>query len=125
MLFPSIFDDMAFDKDSKLMKTDVISGENETKLLIDVPGVKKEDIDIDLRNGYLSVSCNTHEEKDEEHEGEYIYRERSSRSCSRTFDVGMEVTNEDIEAQLTDGVLQIKVKHTLKPEPETKKIEIY
>lgn len=124
MLFPSIFDDMAFnEKDYQMMKCDVLKGADETKLIMDVPGFKKEDINIELRNGYLTVSASLNNEKKEEENDKYIYRERSTRSCSRSFEVGNRITYEDVSASLDNGVLTVCVKHN-NHDPETKRIEI-
>jgi HSP20 family protein len=124
MLFPSIFDDISTTSSDNLMKTDIVRNEDGTKVVIDVPGFNKEDVDIQLHDGYVTVSCTKNEENSStENEGKYIYRERSSRSCSRTFDVGANVSYDDIEASMDNGVLTLNIKNVQR-EPETKRIEI-
>ena len=90
-----------------MLKTDVKESENGYSLAIDLPGFKKDEVQIDLRDGYLSIGAQKaldKEEKDEE--GKYIRRERVSGSCARSFYVG-DVRPEDIRAKYEDGVLKL------------------
>ena len=100
-LFDDFFDD-AFDKRffgehnplygkhaKNLMKTDVKEGKDCYKVAIDLPGFKKDEVDVELRDGYLTVSAAKGLDKDEEDkEGRYIRQERYAGSCSRSFYVG-------------------------------------
>lgn len=93
-----------------LMKTDVKDTENGYEITMDLPGVKKEDVTAELKDGYLKISATSDsgkEEKDED--GKYIYRERYSGSCTRSFYVGKHVTEEDIKAKFENGVLNMVV----------------
>ena len=90
-----------------MLKTDVKESENGYSLAIDLPGFKKDEVQIDLRGGYLTIGAQKaldKEEKDEE--GKYIRRERVSGSCARSFYVG-DVRPEDIRAKYEDGVLKL------------------
>ena len=140
MLVPSIFGDSLFDtffddfrKPSKanhssnvamnLMKTDVKETDSSYELDIDLPGYKKEDVNAKLTDGYLVISASTSSEKNEgdenatEENGKYIRRERFFGSCSRSFYVGDDITEEDIKARFENGVLKISVPKK-QPEPE-------
>lgn len=86
-----------------LMKTDVKDAGDHYELEMEMPGVEKENIKAELKDGYLTVSAETNTKKDEKAEdGKYIRRERYSGSCSRSFYVGDGVKQEDIKAKFED-----------------------
>ena len=129
MLLPSIFgeslfDDMFdFDKEMNrmnralygehgrnMMKTDVRETDNSYELDIDLPGFKKDEINVQLDNGYLSISAAKGLDKDEEKKNsKYIRRERYAGAMSRTFYVGDNLTQQDIKAKFENGILKISV----------------
>ncbi len=106
-----------------IMHTDVKERENSYEIAMNLPGMKKENVQAELKDGYLTVSASTdtsNEEKDED--GKYIRRERYTGSCSRSFFVGEQITQEDIKARFEDGVLKIEVpKVEAKPAVENKR----
>ncbi len=106
-----------------LMKTDVKETENGFELDIDLPGYGKEDVTAELKNGYLTISATKKTEDDEkDKKGHYIRRERFYGSCSRSFFVGKEVTEEDIKAKFENGILIVTVpKKEPQPKVEEKK----
>ena len=90
-----------------------------------MPGYKKEEINVELKNGYLTVHASHCENGcDKESKKKFVRRERSCSSLKRSFYVGDEVKESDIGASLEDGVLKIEVKKPEKKVPETKKITI-
>lgn len=108
---------------SLLMKTDIKEQGDCYELDIDLPGYKKEDIDVEVKDGYLSISASKEsetEEKDEE--GTYIRKERFSGKSSRSFYIGEDVNENDIKAKFDNGVLKIKApKKVEQPQLEEKK----
>ena len=93
-----------------MMKTDVRETENSYELDIDLPGFKKDEINVQLDNGYLSISASKGLDKNEENkDGKYIRRERYAGSMNRTFYVGSQLTQQDIQAKFEDGILKISV----------------
>ena len=111
----------------RLMKTDVRETDKTFELDIDMPGLRKEDISAELKDGYLTVSAvKSHEEKTQSSEkGRYVRQERWSGSVSRTFFVGENVTEEDVKAKYENGILQVSVpKKDVLPKPEKKMIAI-
>ena len=87
-----------------MMKTDI------RELDIDLPGFKKDEIQAELKNGYLTVSAAKGLDKDEQNKkGEYIRRERYAGSMSRSFYVGEHLNEEDIKAKYEDGILKLSV----------------
>ena len=109
-----------------LMKTDVREKENSYELDMDLPGFKKEEITVDLKNGYLTIGASKGLDKDQKDaDGKYIRRERYAGVCSRSFYVGTAVRPEDIGAKYEDGILKLSVPKTVKRElPETTSIAI-
>ena len=118
-LFDEFFDD-SFDRaffggrnplygkrEKNLMKTDVREVENHYEVDIDLPGFKKDEVNVELQDGYLTVSASKGLDKDEkDKEGRYIRQERYSGTCSRTFYVG-DLKKEDISAKYEDGILRL------------------
>ncbi len=140
MMMPSIFGENLFDefmddfmfpafpdvsktlygKHAKdMMKTDVKEVEDGYVVDIDLPGFKKDEIKIQLRKGYLTVSAAKGLDKDERNEeGKYVRRERYAGGMSRSFYVGENVTEKDIHPKYEDGILSFNV-----PKAEKKAVE--
>ena len=125
----SLFDDF-FDAPfntgsaSGLMKTDVKATDTGYELEIDVPGIDKENISVQLENGYVTVTAKTEKKNEEGKEnGHYIRRERFSGTYSRSFYVGEDVNEEEIKAKYDNGTLKLFVPDKEKqPKVETKKV---
>lgn len=99
-----------------VMKTDIREKENSFELEIDLPGYQKEDVKAELKDGYMTISAETKKENEEKKEdGRYLRRERYYGSCSRSFYVGEDVTENDIKAKFENGILHVTV-----PKVETK-----
>lgn len=105
-----------------LMKTDVKETDKDFQLTIDLPGAKKEDVSVELREGYLDVSAETKREvEDKDENGTYLRKERFEGKCSRSFYVGDEIAEDDIKARFDGGMLKITVPKKTQPEIEAKK----
>lgn len=88
------------------MKTDVKETPQGYEMTMNLPGIKKEDVKAELKDGYLTVHASGNSENDEKDQaGKYICRERYNGSCSRSFYVGEEVKQEDIKAKFEDPLL--------------------
>ena len=132
MLIPSIFGENLFDDDwmdfpferdfwgrknplygknaNKIMKTDIREHDGGYELDVDLPGFKKDEINVELENGYLTISATKGLDKDEQDKkGKYIRRERYAGAMQRSFYVGDEVTQEDIKAKFEDGILRLSI----------------
>ena len=141
MMMPSIFNNNLFDDDwmnfpfdqdfwgkknplygkhvKNMMKTDIREHEKGYEVDIDLPGFKKDEIGIELENGYLTVSAAKGLDKDEEDKkGKYIRKERYAGAMQRSFYVGEYVTQEDIKAKYENGILRLSV-----PKKEAKPVE--
>lgn len=107
-----------------LMKTDVKDLEDSYELSVSLPGVAKENIRAELKEGYLTISAATSGNNDEKDKNDrYIRRERYYGSASRSFYVGEEVSEEEIKAKYENGLLVLTVpkKDARQPEVEEKK----
>ena len=119
-------DDFFKPEKSNLMKTDIKETEDSYILDIDLPGYKKEDIQVELNDGYLSIHAHTSNEVKDEKKGKFVRRERFMGECSRSFYVGDDIKEDEIKASFKNGILNLEVPK-VNPEdgqPEKKYIEI-
>ena len=140
MLMPSIFGENLFNDDwmnfgfpevekalygkhaSHEMKTDVRETDSGYEVDIDLPGFKKDEINIQLDNGYLSISAAKGLDQDEQDkEGKYIRKDRYAGSMSRSFYVGNAITQDDIKAKYESGILRLSVPKKAAEEIESAK----
>ena len=121
MLMPSIFGENG--KNAKnIMKTDIREHDTGYELDVDLPGFKKDEINIELENGYLTISAAKGLDKDEQDKkGKYIRKERYAGAMQRSFYVGDAVTEEDVKAKFEDGILKLSIPKKDAKEVETKK----
>ena len=103
--------DALYGKHAKnLMKTDIRETDTSYELDIDLPGFKKDEVSIDLKDGYLTISAAKGLDKDaEDKKGKYIRQERYAGACSRSFFVGEAVKPEEVSAKYEDGILKLSV----------------
>lgn len=99
-----------------LMKTDVKETDNSYELEVDLPGFKKDEVKLQLSDGYLTISAEKGLDKDEEKHGRLIRQERYEGAMQRSFYVGDGLTEDDVKASFTNGVLKICL-----PKAEAKK----
>ncbi|MCR4651516.1 MAG: Hsp20/alpha crystallin family protein [Lachnospiraceae bacterium] len=111
---------------AQVMKTDVHEHDDRYELDIDLPGFKKDEIKLELENGYLSVSAAKGLDKEEkDKKGTLIRQERYAGSMQRSFYVGDAIKQEDIKAKFEDGVLKLTVPRQQAPKlPEKQYIAI-
>ena len=106
-----------------VMSTDIKKTENGYEMKIDLPGFTKDEISVELNEGYLTISAakgfdKNKAESEEAKKGNYIRRERYSGACQRSFYVGEELTQEDIKASFSQGILTLTI-----PKKEAKQVE--
>ena len=127
-LFDEMFRDPFFEgSESKVMKTDIKEKKDKYLIDIDLPGYDKEDIKMEISDGYLTVHASVNKEVDNEKEkGKYVRKERYVGECSRSFYVGENVSEDEIKAKFKNGTLTIEVpkKDDKKELPEKKYIPI-
>ena len=110
-LWDQMFSDPFFteERENKFMKTDIKEKKDKYIIDMDLPGYEKENIKIEINNGYLIVNAKTSHHEDEKEEGKYVKKERFVGECSRSFYVGEEVKEDDIKASFKNGTLKITV----------------
>ena len=107
-----------------VMSTDIKETETGYEMEIDLPGFRKDEVSVELNEGYLTISAakgldkNEAESEEEAKKGNYIRRERYSGACQRSFYVGEELTREDIKASFKHGILTLTI-----PKKEAKQVE--
>ena len=149
MLLPTIFGESLFDdymdfdfprfadienldkklygkKASRIMKTDVHEHDDHFEADIDLPGFKKDQISLELRNGYLTITAAKNlEENGKDDKGRLVHQERYTGTMSRSYYLGEHITEEDVKAKFEDGVLTLCFpKEDAKKLPERRYIQI-
>ena len=120
--FPDVDKELYGKHAKNLMKTDVRETKDSYEVDVDLPGFKKEEIKMELENGYLTISAAKGLDKDEtdKETGKYIRRERYAGNLSRSFYIG-DVKQEDVKAAFKNGILSISVPKEDKKAKEEKK----
>ena len=122
-----MFNDPFFTRgENKLMKTDIKEKGDKYLLEVDLPGYEKEDIKIEIEDGYLTVHASMNKNIDEsDKDSKYVHKERYVGECSRSFYVGEDIKEEDIKASFKNGTLKLELpKKEMKKEDSKKYIEI-
>ena len=121
-VFPNV-EKALYGKNAKnMMKTDVKETDAGYEIDIDLPGFKKEEIKMQLDNGYLTVSAEKGLDKEEKNEnGRYVRRERYAGSMSRSFYVGENIAEDDIHPRYENGILTFSLPKEDKKALEEKK----
>ena len=108
LFFDSLLDDYEDSRFKKSMKCDIFEKDGNYNVVMDIPGFKKEDINIECDNGVIKISCEKKEEENEEADKKYIRKERVYEKCERSFNFG-DIKEDEIEAEFTDGTLKLVI----------------
>ena len=109
-LMPQVSSELYGKHARNLMKTDVRETEGTYELDVDLPGFTKDEVNVELKNGYLTIQAAKGLDKDQtDKKGKYIRQERYAGACSRSFYVGEDVEPEEVSAKFEDGILTISV----------------
>ena len=118
-MMPQVGNELYGKHAKNLMKTDVRELDGSYELDVDLPGFKKDEVTVDLQDGYLTISAAKALDKDEsDQKGKFLRQERYAGSMSRSFYVGDDVESTDICAKYEDGILKISV-----PKKDVQQIE--
>lgn len=105
------------------MKCDVKELDQSYQIDMQLPGYDKDDVEVSVDKGYLTVSASHKENKEDKGDGKYIRKECFTGSCQRSFYVGDAVKGEDISAAFNNGILSLTVpKAEALPQNETKQL---
>lgn len=122
-LWEDIFKDPFFNyDDNKIMKTDIKEHKDSYSIIVDLPGYEKDNIKIDINDGYLTIDAIESSNEEEKEKGKFVRKERYYGECKRSFYVGDEIEAEDVKASFKNGTLKLVVpKKEPKKEIENKK----
>ena len=123
-MFNDPFFTTSYDRTStQIMKTDIHEKDGNYMIAMELPGYAKEDIKADLKDGYLTITANKNETKEEKDaKGKCIHKERYTGTCNRSFYVGDEISQEDIKAAFKDGVLHLTFPKEIQRQEEQPKL---
>ncbi len=109
------FNNMFYDRGYKTFPIDVLEAENGYEVICEMPGVKKEDIDLSLDDGILTIKTKNQNKPNDK---KYLIHERNNMRLERSVNFG-DIEVDDIKAKMEDGLLNINIK--LKAKENTKK----
>lgn len=105
-------------------RVDVKENDDHFVISAELPGVRKDDIQLTLSEGVLTLEAEVEKEDKEEKAGRIIRQERRYGKILRSFNLGGDVSEEDITAEFKDGVLTLKAPKRAEPAPTTRRISI-
>lgn len=126
-LLDDIFKDPFFNNNENgLMKTDIKENDDSYSIVVDLPGYSKDNIKVEVEDGYLTIHATINNENEETEKGKFVRRERYFGECSRSFYVGDSVETTDVKAAFKNGILSLEIpkKEDKKEIPEKKYVEI-
>ncbi len=103
---------------------DIHDNDSNYTIKVDLPGVKKEDVNVQLHDGVLTIEASHSEENEEKKDGKVVLKERRTGKFMRSFSLGPEVHDEDINAKFNDGVLEVTVPKASEKVPARKQINV-
>ena len=119
IFFDNFLDDIDTKRNDKMMMSDIYEEGDTYHVVMDLPGFKKDEVQVQPKDGYLTISAAKGLDKDEQDKkGNYIRKERYSGSMSRSFYVGDGISEDDIHGKFENGILQLDV-----PKKEAKAVE--
>jgi HSP20 family molecular chaperone IbpA len=97
-----------------MMSTDIKETDGGYEMIVDLPGINKEDVTVELEDGYLTITAQKGLERGSSDDkaakdDKYIRKERYSGNIQRSFYVGDALTQEDIKAKFKDGILTLDI----------------
>lgn len=105
-------------------RVDIVEHDNQYEITAEMPGVKKEDLNVTLEDGVLTIEAECKQEEKEEKEGKLIRQERRYGKFLRSFSLGNNVQQQDIQASFDDGVLRLTAPKMAEASPQQRRIEI-
>lgn len=121
-LWEELFKDPFFSNhENKVMRTDILENESSYDIVIDLPGYEKDNIKINVENGYLNISASMNRHNEEKENGKFVRRERYFGECSRSFYIGDEIQGEDVKASFKNGTLKLEIPKIEKEKEKSEK----
>ncbi len=105
-------------------RVDIKEKDDHYEITAELPGVKKEDIQLHVKDGILTLEAEASQEDKEEKEGKLIRQERRYGRFMRSFNLGSDVQESDIQASFSDGVLKLQAPKLVEQPAERRRIEV-
>ncbi|MFN2329569.1 MAG: Hsp20/alpha crystallin family protein [Chromatocurvus sp.] len=105
-------------------RVDITEKKGHYELTAELPGVSKQDIEVTLDNGMLTISAESRSEDKEEKDGRVIRQERRYGKYTRSFNLGNDIKEKDIKAEFNDGVLKLSVPKVEQKAPVSHRIDV-
>ena len=123
--FDTVFPEYVLEQEMKglSLPVDIQEFDNDYKVKVEMPGIKKEDVDIELNKNYLTISAQKNEEKEEKNK-KYHKTEFRYGNYSRTVYFPHEINVNDADAKVENGVLVLDLPKLKKADEETKNLEV-
>ena len=121
--FPTLTDELDVDFFSKTSypKVDIIDYKDTIKIISEIPGLTKNDISVEVKDGVLTISGNKATKDEADTKGTYLYRELKHSSFKRSFTLGDSLNTDNVEAKFEDGILNVSIP---KLEPKEEQIQV-
>lgn len=113
-----------FSSDMKMPSVDIMDKDKEYLIKAELAGFDKSDVSVSVEKHSITISADSKEDKEKKDGKNYLLRERSTTSFSRTFTLPEDADEEKIEAAFKHGILTLVIPKIVKSEPEVKKIEV-
>lgn len=107
--------------DTNMMRTDIRESDNGYIIDVDLPGYNKENIKVDVTDGYLNIIAKMNSSEDDSKKGKYVRRERYYGECSRSFYIGDDIKTDDVKASFKNGILSLNIPKKTEEEKESEK----
>lgn len=105
-------------------RVDVSENENEYHVQVDLPGFKKDEVDIEVNDGHLKMTAHHEGQKDGKKE-KYLIQERRYGTWSRTFRLPEDVSSEDVKADMSEGILDVTLPKKEESKPKRIKVKVH
>ncbi len=105
-------------------RVDIRDNNGHYEITAELPGVAREDIHVHVKDGVLTLEAESTQENKQEDNGRVIRQERRYGKFMRSFNLGADVQESDIQATFKDGVLTLKAPKAVEKEPERRRIEV-
>jgi len=105
-------------------RVDIKELDGHYEITAELPGIPRDDIHVHVKDGVLTLEAETRQENTEEEEGRVIRQERRYGKFMRSFNLGGDVSESDIEASFTDGVLTLRAPKVIEQPPQRRRITV-
>ncbi|MGF1731586.1 Hsp20/alpha crystallin family protein [Photobacterium kasasachensis] len=113
-----------FDVESFSPRIDIVEKEDSFEITADLPGVRKEDISVQINSGNLTIEATTSRDEEQKEGDKVIRKERYEGKLMRSFYLGHNLQHETVSASFKDGVLKVEVPKIEPTHPTSARVEV-